>query len=341
MGLPLNNMLAATAVFTSTLVWAAASATSASTCMGCDFDDISLVGDTYIIVGKFASSCTTLFSENGKEWRSIGNKTENRMQTPYFLLRFDGGAYGYTTTGHALKFVSGRGWVEVPEMDYSLRNDEIVYSVAVVDGGINLTTQYKMYRRDKSSRWTEMLESKDGLGLFFYSNTLLNNALYVESGGEVFRSVDGIEWKEINELYDTSHIIWDGLRYLAAGEYGIKESHDGIKWRLLVETINTNKKDEYLYGLAWGGGNYVGIGTLGNIYYSDNANAWHKSDYQTELKITQIKYGSAGYVLIGYEPVKGSGGVVSYSTGEYGASIIHSKDGVRWLTIMNDAVNCE
>ena len=136
-----------------------------------------------------------------------------------------------------------------------------------------------------------------------YSGTLqqLNSVCYGQSefiavgnGGEIIASNDGKGWanKISNQIYDLNDVIYDGNRFIVVGDNGtIGISTDKNYWQpwsqqLPVGTVHPATFD--FKTIKFIDGFYIGISTVGDMYYSFDLANWNKREINHSNQIRDI-----------------------------------------------------
>lgn len=116
-----------------------------------------------------------------------------------------------------------------------------------------------------------------------FQSVAFGNGRFVAVGkyGSIWFSMNGMNgWEKATSnpvpgnttLY---RVIHDGTRFLAAGISGtVASSIDGTSWELLPTSKNDGSTMPHLFGLAWGNGKYVAVGSGGQIVTSPDGRTW-------------------------------------------------------------------
>lgn len=206
------------------------------------------------------------------------------------------------------------------------------YVLRVSDGRGGISTlSNSIVVNDPARTWTKRVNAS--------ANTLYavagssSNVVTVGDNGKILSSPDGTNWTArtvpdfANNIYFYS-LIWDGARYLAAGEdydFGIGDwvgiiyaSTNGNNWTRVYKSTSGATT---LAGLATSGSTRVAVGDFGTVLVSLNGTNW------TPVTIPGLGtptmsgagYGNGTFVFVGY--VGGNGTVKCYT----------STDGTNWI----------
>ena len=116
-------------------------------------------------------------------------------------------------------------------------------------------------------------------------------------------SQDAVNWHSVNpgtsgDLYDV--IFTNGI-FVAVGGAGILKSANGTAWTAVPGGPSG------LNRVAYGNRTYVGVGAVGTLAISTNADTWVKLNSGTSLNLRDVAYGKGTFVIVG------DGGVILQS----------------------------
>lgn len=142
------------------------------------------------------------------------------------------------------------------------------------------------------------------------------------AGGRMAFSTDGDNWTNITmHSLGSTHItaLCSGDKYVAAAYEGIEYSMDAVSWTPASGTILS----ESYWGLAYGNGIYVAVGTNGVILYSSDGMTWSQASTPSfdETHILGVAYGNGRFLAVG------SSGKMAYSV-----------DGDTWVQVASTPV---
>lgn len=285
---------------------------------------LQYIGDRFYI---FTSGTSIYTSTNASSWTNssplmevtLPNSTVQPFSSPHHAFNgiYDGtrwifyGGTGYYPGSYGSVFVStdGTAFTLQPQSAY------------IVGHG-------SAYANGKYFQWGNegIVTSSDGvvykhLGSNFNSLAKNNSGTYVGVGylgssGQIFSSTDFNTWtnqltQRIPTLYS---VIWDGSRFVAAGDKIIATSPDGVSWTTL-STPST-----FFYSMIYDGTRYVAVGTNGGtgiIQTSTDGITWTTVN-SVDYAYSRIRYVNGQYFAVGLHPIT------------YEGIVMHSTDGTSW-----------
>lgn len=275
-------------------------------------------------------------------------KRRNPLPQEKNLLSVAHGAGRYVAVGETGAIVTstdGANWTAEP-----LRTDSFINAVTfgsglfVAAGGPgNILTS------TNGVNWTPRLQVPD--------NTLFavayGNGRFVAGGYQVaYVSTNGLDWEDAGFVspYIRGLAFGNG-RFVSAGDpvgqFPFWTSTDGVNWEPAA-----HQAYDYMENIAYGGGQFVAVGSGGTILTSGDGVAWTRRTTSTFRRLIDVAYGNGRFIAVGARGTMlsstdgaawavvdpgtpdrlegiGYGGGLFVAVGENGTTIT-SPDGVAW-----------
>ena len=185
----------------------------------------------------------------------------------------------------------------------------------------------------------------------------------VAVGDNILRSLDGVNWVEIDNLVGLIDVVWADTQFVAVGySEKILTSPDGITWTdqnagltspATLQCVAWSGQEYAVFGtgnvllrsadgiawtsgasplmvchdLIWGDTMFIAVSSAGAIYTSPNGTSWQEQDSETTEDLWGVAWTTGLYVAVGGTPI----------TGDVG-EIVTSPDGIVWTSRFSGTV---
>jgi hypothetical protein len=255
---------------------------------------------------------TILLCADGTNWSRVPSHVKIGL---YGVAYGKAGFVAVGEQGTILRSVHGNGWVR-----YRFAPQETFYGVTY-NAGRYVVVGDEIVTSEDGAHWTKAALS-DGYGPW-WGVTYGNDLFVATKFGKSTTSNDGLVWTS-HEQWDTNLLqrplllgkpVFGGGKFVTTGlNYCISE--DGTNWAVAPYDSSRSPFE----AVAYGGGQFVGIGLDRIVYSSVNGDTW--SPYGPGLPNAALPYGSGPRALI-------------FANGQFVAAgiageILSSRDGANW-----------
>jgi len=148
----------------------------------------------------------------------------------------------------------------------------------------------------------------------------------VGNSSNIWTSPDGVGWTRQDspdpEWRDIRDVVYGDGRFVAVtmpivrrnNTGAVLTSLDGLSWTL-HDVSTLLGPDQGLYGVGYGGGRYVAVGSSGAILWSTDGASWSAGASGVDAVLYDVAYGNGVYVAVG----------TNYT-------VVTSTDGASWLS---------
>lgn len=259
-------------------------------------------------------------SDDGVRWRQIGSTGFPNSKIVYNGSYFVSGIY--SSSGIVISS-NLSNWTYYSDGSSGFSFDAVLVDNIFYFAGNNGASQQYIFRYDGIQCFSVYASGVNGqLTSIAYGNGRFVAVGFNVAGNNVY-SGDGSTWTGRDLNYMFYNVQFANGHFIAVGDDAgnslVISSEDGSNW---TANLTTPVLSGTHYGVAYGGGCYVAVGSNNRISYSENGSFW--STYTTSLPsitLYGIVYGKRAFIAVG--------------TAGY---IYRSEDGINWETVYSGSV---